>query len=104
MDRWRSGTVAHGAVMLGRGPAYLLALFAAVGAIGPAPADTRAHDLTAGALGLAVEVAFTEPQSIAPLVVDGEGTGLVEVDEILFTPTRPGALLRVAAERRLPIS
>jgi hypothetical protein len=72
--------------------------------IGPAPADTRAHDLTAGALGLAVEVAFTEPQSIAPLVVDGEGTGLVEVDEILFTPTRPGALLRVAAERRLPIS
>lgn len=38
MDRWRSGTVAHGAVMLGRGPAYLLALFAAVGAIGPAPA------------------------------------------------------------------
>jgi hypothetical protein len=72
--------------------------------IGPAPAETHAHDLTAGALGLATQIVFREPLAIAPLVADGDDAGLVEVDDVIFTPTRPGAMLRAAAERRIPIS
>jgi hypothetical protein len=71
--------------------------------IQPALADTTAHDLTAGALGLAVHAAFTELLTIAPLVSSDDGSALVEVNAILFTPTRPGAVLREALDRGLPL-
>lgn len=74
-------------------------------AIGPAPADTTAHDLTAGALGLALQIDFDEPIAISPLVASRDGTQTtVEVTQILITPTRPGAVLREARDRRLPVS
>jgi hypothetical protein len=71
-----------------------------VAALGPAPADTDALDLTRGALGLALEVRLAEP---VPLLVQrGRGAGeTVTTGAMLITPSRPGALLTEARERRL---
>lgn len=74
--------------------------------LGPAPADTTAHDLTAGALGLALQVDLTEPTEIAPRPKEragGAGLETVEVQAILFTPARPGALLSTAGTRRIVV-
>lgn len=74
--------------------------------VGPAPADAveaGAVDLTAGALGLAIELRTAEPISFGRR----RGRGAVEVagaDALLVTPGRPGTTLEVAAERRLPVS
>ena len=75
-----------------------------VASITAAPADSDAVDLTANALGLAIEVRLTEPDSIIPtpprrdrhLMIEP-----VEVDAVRFTPTRPGWVLDAARERRL---
>ena len=78
---------------------------ARITAIGPAPADTVAHDLTAGALGLALQVSLAEPLAIAPLrTTHASTTEVVEVVDVLVTPTRPGAVLREADARGLPLS
>lgn len=73
--------------------------------LGPAPADTTAADLTAGALGLAIEARLRRPVS---LVLARRGrTGVaapseaVSTEALLFTPTRPGAFLSAARSRRL---
>jgi hypothetical protein len=78
---------------------------AAIAGIGPAPADTTAIDLTAGALGLALQVRFDAPLTIGPLAGSGApAVDVVEADQVLFTPTRPGAVLREAAARSLPVT
>lgn len=70
--------------------------------LGPAPADTRALDLTRGALGLALEVELVEP---VPLTLAPAGprrpSQTVETDRLLFTPTRPGVLLAATRARHL---
>jgi hypothetical protein len=70
---------------------------------GPAPADTKATDLTGGSWGLALEVAFDEPQTIVPLATGDEQPRDTEAGALLFTPTRPGHVLREARSRRLPV-
>lgn len=72
--------------------------------LGPAPADaaTRAVDLTQRALGLALELELTGAATVAPRR-GGRAQPVESVDRILFTPTRPGALLARAAERRIPV-
>jgi hypothetical protein len=72
--------------------------------LGPAPADatTTALDLTQGALGLALELDLAEPVLVAPRRNRKE-LAVEAVDRLLFTPTRPGALLRRAAARRIPV-
>lgn len=75
----------------------------ATASIGPAPADTQATDLTGGALGLALEVRFTEPQVVVPLAGGPDGAADLETDAVLFTPSRPGRVLREVKARRLPI-
>lgn len=75
-----------------------------IAALGPAPADTRALDLTQAAPGLALELALTEE---VPLLRSRPGRRLGEPASparVLFTPTRPGAVLREAGERRLPVT
>lgn len=77
-----------------------------VASITAAPADSDAVDLTANALGLAIEVRLTEPDSIIPtpprrdrhLMIEP-----VEVHAVRFTPTRPGWVLDAARERRLDV-
>lgn len=69
----------------------------------PAPADTDALDLTAGALGLALELRLREPRHIDRMRPVRRGAERYdEVWTLLFTATRPNALLRNAAERRIP--
>jgi hypothetical protein len=70
--------------------------------IGPAPADTAATDLTGGALGLALQVDLAEPAPAASRVRRG-AAGTVELTSFLVTPSRPGAVLREARRRHLPV-
>ncbi|MFP5256448.1 MAG: hypothetical protein ACLGI8_11440 [Acidimicrobiia bacterium] len=71
--------------------------------LGPAPAEVEgARDLTQGALGLALELELAQDLELAPRRPDGS-LELEPVDRVLFTPTRPGALLQEAARRRLPV-
>lgn len=71
----------------------------------PAPADTEAVDLTAGALGLAVEARVQRPLPLLLTSRDrGRGkaaTEVLEADALLFTPAQPGAFLTAARSRRL---
>lgn len=72
-------------------------------ALGPAPADPGgAYDLTQGALGLALRLELVEPLEIAPRRRD-RSLELEAVAAVLFTPTRPGALLHEAARRRIAV-
>lgn len=71
--------------------------------LGPAPAELDgARDLTQGAFGLALEIELAQDLELAPRRPDGS-VELEPVDRVLFTPTRPGALLQEAARRRLPV-
>ena len=79
-----------------------------VSRLAAAPVATTAHDLTAGALGLALEATFTEPQTIVPAAArrvrgEPEPIEMIDVPAVLFTPSRPGAVLAEAARRRLPV-
>jgi len=71
--------------------------------LGPAPAGTDALDLTQTAPGLGLELTLTEEVSV---VRSKPGQRLGEpatATRVLVTPTRPGAVLREAAERGLPV-
>ena len=63
-------------------------------------ADDRT-DLTGAARGLALEVALKEPTPVT-LRVRNEATS-IEVANLVFTPTLPGAMLREARIRGLRI-
>lgn len=71
--------------------------------IGPALAGTDALDLTQKAPGLALEISLDEEVALA-LVRPGKRLGEpVKATNLLFTPTRPGALLAEAGKRRLRV-
>jgi hypothetical protein len=74
----------------------------AITAIGPAEAGTAATDLTAGAAGLVVEVRLRDAVPASRRRGRREAER-VELRAVLISPLRPGALLRAAAERRLPV-
>jgi hypothetical protein len=72
--------------------------------LGPAPAGSDALDLTQNAPGLALELVLRAP---VPLVLAGRGRRPAQPgasSRLLFTPTRPGAVLREARARRLPVA
>jgi len=68
-----------------------------------APAGTDSLDLTGAALGLALELVLTEkvPMVLSKGRRDAESGASAR---LLFTPTRPGRVLREAAARRIPIA
>jgi hypothetical protein len=71
---------------------------------GPAPAEPDALDLTRGALGLALELELVEPTTVLPRpTVRGSAATPAEVTRLLVSPTRPGAVLALAAERAIPV-
>jgi hypothetical protein len=73
--------------------------------LGPAPADTNALDLTAGALGLAVEVRLDQPQVVVRAARrGGPPVAPVEADRVLVAPSRPGAMLAEARRRGLTVA
>lgn len=75
-----------------------------IGRLGPAPAAVAdgTIDLTDRSLGLALELTLTEPLEVSPRRPD-KAVQVVPVRRLIFTPTRPGALLAEAARRRLPV-
>ncbi len=83
-------------------PEPTLFLRRSVRRLGPAPAGTEALDLTQGAFGLALQLDLAEPtEMVVPL--GRSTTETVAVDSLLFTPTRPAALLDEARARRIPV-
>ncbi|HVE93312.1 MAG TPA: hypothetical protein VNB24_00220 [Acidimicrobiales bacterium] len=66
-----------------------------------APADSDSLDLTLGSRGLALELVLNEK---VPMVRRSRGGGETGASaRLLFTPTRPGRVLREAERRRVPI-
>jgi hypothetical protein len=74
-----------------------------VEALQPALAGSDALDLTAGALGLALELRVREPQHIDRMRPVRRGAEPYEVRRLLFTPSRPKALLADAASRKIRV-
>jgi hypothetical protein len=72
--------------------------------LGPAPAEVAEDvlDLTQRAFGLALLLELDEPTVVSPRR-PGERLHVESVERVLFTPTRPGALLGAAAGRRIPV-
>ena len=67
----------------------------------PAPADTDALDLTVGAPGLALELRLRDEVGLVRVVPGSTGQP-GRTARLLFTPTRPGAVLADARARRIP--
>lgn len=73
-----------------------------VAALGAAPAGSEALDLSRGALGLALEMRMKEPAALGVAATRrGDPVQTTEVERVLFTPSRPGALLDAAHTRRI---
>jgi hypothetical protein len=62
---------------------------------------TDRHDLSGGALGLALEVALKQPTPVA--LRERGGISNIEVSRIVFSPTLPGAMLSEARIRGVKI-
>lgn len=73
-----------------------------IDSIAPAEAGTDALDLTGRALGIALELDLREKVAMT-LLRGRRGTEEGASARLLFTPTRPGAVLAEAAARRLPV-
>lgn len=73
----------------------------ALTSVGPASADTDAHDLTQAARGMALEVRCREPHDLRPASRDGSAE-VVVTEAFLCAPARPDAVLAEAKRRRLP--
>ena len=71
-------------------------------ALRPAPAGTDSLDLTQGAPGLALELVLREEATLMLAQPRNRPGRSVTVERLLFTPTRPGAVLREAGARRVP--
>lgn len=70
--------------------------------LGPAPLGVEALDCTQRAPGLALLLELSEPLPIG--VRDGRSeVGSVDTDRLVFTPSRPGAVLDEARHRRIPV-
>jgi hypothetical protein len=74
-----------------------------IASLGPAPADTDALDVTAGALGLALELRLRAEQELHRHRPVRRGAERYDVSKLLFTPTRPSALLADAASRHIRV-
>ena len=73
--------------------------------IGLAPADTEAADLTGPASGYAIEVATIEPVTAVFAFTPAEPNGrAIHLTSFLTAPSRPGAVLRAAKRRGLPVA
>lgn len=69
---------------------------------GPAPADSDAVDLTAGTFGLALELRLRTPYQVSQVAGRAGSPQARQLDALLVTPTRPGALIADASRRRVP--
>lgn len=71
--------------------------------VGPALADTDATDLTGGAAGLVLEAQLAGPTDVPVRGRGREADTVVAIERFLVCPSQPGAVLDVAARRRLSV-
>lgn len=83
-------------------PEAQLVLRRMVSNFGPAPIDSEADDLTAGAPGLALQLDLHEPVDLL-LRSGSRSTETRSSTSLLITPSRPRRLLDGARERRIPV-
>ncbi|HEY8057836.1 MAG TPA: hypothetical protein VID94_03755 [Acidimicrobiales bacterium] len=76
---------------------------ASLAAIGPAPADTDAEDLTMGAGGLIMELRLQQPSDLLRRRPGRAPAEVVSTAAVLVAPTRAAAVLAEARERHLPV-
>jgi hypothetical protein len=96
-----AGVVVHDPVVLAE---TLMVRRSQVATLRLAPVGTQALDLTGPATGHAIELTTTE--SVTAVLVPppgGDTARAVHLTACLVSPTRPGAALRSAAARRLPV-
>ena len=74
-----------------------------IAGLGPAPSEPRGTiDLSAGALGLALQIEAKEPLSI--VVRNGRSAAATDTVRMIFSPSLPGKLLREARVRGITVS
>ncbi len=71
--------------------------------IAPAQADTNAVDLTASALGLALELKLSTAATL-PVVTGRSSTHERQVSTLLISPTRPADVMRAAEQKGISIA
>jgi hypothetical protein len=69
----------------------------------PAPADTGAYDLSGGAPGLALELQLRDTVTLELRQRGRARPTMIHATAVMFTPTRPGAVLREATGRSIPV-
>ncbi len=74
-----------------------------VRSVGPAEPDTEALDLTQRAAGLVLQLTLDAPASLMLSKPRDRSGTTVDAAALLFLPTRPGAVLEEAVDRRLPV-
>ena len=70
---------------------------------GPALADSDAHDLSQGALGLALELRFRTPVELGWRENARATPVMEELEAVIVSPSRPGAVLSEAQRRRITV-
>lgn len=70
---------------------------------GPAPAGGEALDLSAGAAGLILRVDLDPPVAVVPNPGRGRTAAAVTAPAVLIAPSRPGATLCLAEQRRIRV-
>ena len=73
-----------------------------IASLGPALSDSVARDLTGGAPGLALELQARRAGPVTVRTARSSGE-IIDVDAVLFTPSRPAAVLDEARRRDLPV-
>ena len=104
-NRWLvfvpAGVVVHDALALAEPTLFARGQ---VVALRPAPANTDALDLTANALGLALQLDLAPPQTVAVVAARPARQRVAEqqsVSRLMITPTRPGAVATEARSRKI---
>ena len=74
-----------------------------IAGLAPAPADTTAKDITAAALGLALELRLAKATELS-FVTGRTDTAHESARALLIAPTRPAAVMQTAVERGITIA
>ena len=74
-----------------------------IAGLAPAPADTTGRDITAAALGLALELRFSKAIEL-PFVSGRTTTDNEKTRSLLVAPTRPRAVMETALDRGITIA
>ncbi len=95
-----AGVVLHDHLVLGD-PALFRRT--AIAGLGPALADTTAADLSAGGLGLALELRLRAPAELGHRRRPGEAPTTTQLEALLLSVSRPGVVLAEARRRRIAV-